>query len=157
MTPDSPTQRVGGAPLEKFHPVRHVAPMLSLDTALDEAEVRRFDERIRRELQTDEVPMCVNPNWMAYQWNLSMRRVSGTGSTRGDGITGEEVTENIKTIKAVPLRLQKQKERYPQRLAVRGEVIMTLDTFKEINKKLVAEGGEPWRTPGMRLRITAAS
>ena len=148
VTPDSPTQRVGGKPLEKFHPVRHMAAMLSLDTALEEKEVRRFDERIRREVHQNDVTYVCEPKLdglsveLVYENGYLVR-----GSTRGDGITGEEVTENIKTIKAVPLRLQKKKERYPQRLAVRGEVIMTLDTFKEINKKLVADGTEPLANP----------
>jgi len=148
VTPDSPTQRVGGAPLEKFHPVRHVAAMLSLDTALEEAEVRRFDERIHRELQREDVTYVCEPKLdglsveLVYEEGYLVR-----GSTRGDGITGEEVTENIKTIKAVPLRLPGKKETYPRRLAVRGEVIMTLDTFKKINKKLVAGGHEPLANP----------
>lgn len=148
VTPDSPTQRVGGAPLAKFTHVRHVAPLLSLDTALDETEVRRFDERIRREVQSNNITYVCEPKLdglsveLVYEEGYLVR-----GSTRGDGITGEDVTENIKTIKAVPLRLQKKKERYPRRVAVRGEVIMTLDTFKEINKKLVAKGGEPLANP----------
>jgi len=148
ITPDSPTQRVGGAPSEKFRPVRHVAPLLSLDTALDESEVQRFDERIRRELQSNDITYMCEPKLdglsveLVYEDGFLIR-----GSTRGDGVTGEEVTENIKTIKAVPLRLQKKKERYPHRVAVRGEVIMTLDTFKEINKKLVATGSEPLANP----------
>lgn len=106
VTPDSPTQRVGAAPAEQFNTVRHVKPMLSLDTAMEREEVIKFDERVRKEVGDGNISYVAEPKLDG----LSVELIYGNGklirgSTRGDGINGEDVTENIKTIKAVPLEI----------------------------------------------------
>ena len=141
ITPDSPTQRVGAEPAEQFETVRHVKPMLSLDTAMEEKEIKKFDERVKRELGVSEVEYVAEPKLdglsveLIYDHGKLVR-----GSTRGDGINGENVTENIKTIRAVPLVLRSSEEKIPDMLAVRGEVIMHINDFEELNKKLIERG-----------------
>ncbi|HDO19865.1 MAG TPA: NAD-dependent DNA ligase LigA [Thermoplasmatales archaeon] len=147
ITPDSPTQRVGAPPAEEFKTVRHLKPMLSLDNAFKEEDVRKFDERIRRELGKDVVTYVVEPKLDGLSVELVYEKgVFVRGSTRGDGINGEDVTENLKTIKAVPLRLR-EKKKIPSLLAVRGEVIMHIKDFEELNKKLIERGEEPLANP----------
>lgn len=147
ITPDSPTQRVGAPPAEEFKTVTHLKPMLSLDNAFKEEEMRRFDERIRRELGKEKVSYVAEPKLdglsveLVYENGIFVR-----GSTRGDGINGEDVTENLKTIRAVPLRLR-EANGIPSRLAVRGEVIMHIKDFEELNKKLIERGEEPLANP----------
>ena len=148
ITPDSPTQRVGAPPAKEFKTVRHVKPMLSLDTAHKEEEVEAFDKRVKRELGTNEVEYVAEPKLdglsveLVYEIGRYVR-----GSTRGDGINGEDVTENIKTIKAVPLVLRGEELSIPRMLAVRGEVIMHIDDFEKLNKELIEKGEEPLANP----------
>lgn len=148
ITPDSPTQRVGAEPAEQFETVRHVKPMLSLDTAMEEEEIKKFDERVKRELGVSEVEYVAEPKLdglsveLIYDHGKLVR-----GSTRGDGINGENVTENIKTIRAVPLVLRSSEEKIPDMLAVRGEVIMHINDFEELNKKLIERGEQPMANP----------
>ncbi len=148
ITPDSPTQRVGAEPAEQFETVRHVKPMLSLDTAMEEKEIKKFDERVKRELGVSEVEYVAEPKLdglsveLIYDHGKLVR-----GSTRGDGINGENVTENIKTIRAVPLVLRSSEEKIPDMLAVRGEVIMHINDFEELNKKLIERGEQPMANP----------
>jgi DNA ligase (NAD+) len=143
-TADSPTQRVAGIALDKFPTVAHTAPMLSLDSSQDEANLMRFDERLRKVLG-DSVRYVVEPKLdgasveLVYEDGMLVR-----GSTRGDGQSGEGITENVLTIAAVPLRLRGDP---PGRLAVRGEVIMRVGAFEELNEGLLREGKEPFANP----------
>ncbi|MDD3492479.1 MAG: NAD-dependent DNA ligase LigA [Candidatus Thermoplasmatota archaeon] len=147
VTPDSPTQRVGAPPADEFRTVEHVAPMLSLDTA-DEAELRAFDRRVKRELGVEKVSYVVEPKLdglsveILYEDGIYTR-----GATRGDGMRGEDVTENIKTIRAVPLKLRQGEQGIPSFLAVRGEVIMHIDEFEKWNQERVETGKEPMANP----------
>jgi len=147
ITPDSPTQRVGAEPAEEFEEIDHVKPMLSLDTA-DEDEVRNFDERMKRELKTKKIDYIVEPKLDGLSVELIYDK--GTyqrGSTRGNGETGENVTENIKTINAVPLKLRKKESISPDTIAVRGEVIMFNKDFEKYNKERVEQGKESMANP----------
>ncbi len=147
VTPDSPTQRVGAEPREDLPTVPHTAPMLSLDSTKDEAELRRFDERVRKALG-EEVRYLVEPKLdgasleLVYEEGLLTRAV-----TRGNGVEGEGVTENVRTIPSVPLRLRDEERPVPGFLAIRGEVLMSLSAFEVLNEKLMAEGSEPFANP----------
>ncbi len=148
VTPDSPTQRIGAAPLEEFGTVRHTKPMLSLDTALEEDKIKRFDERIKREMGIGNIEYVAEPKLdglsveLIYENGRLIR-----GSTRGDGINGEDTTENIKTIRAVPLLLREKELKAPEKLAVRGEVIMNIADFEEFNKQLIQRNDQPLANP----------
>ena len=148
VTPDSPTQRVGATPLDEFGTVRHSKPMLSLDSAIKEEEILRFDERVKRELETEEVEYVAEPKLdglsveLIYENGRFIR-----GSTRGDGVMGEDVTENIKTIRTVPLILRSSEKNVPNMVAVRGEVIMHIKDFENFNKMLVERGEQPLANP----------
>lgn len=147
ITPDSPTQRVGGFAAEEFKTVTHVKPMLSLDSAFTEEDVKHFDERVKRELGVEDVEYVVEPKLDGLSVELIYENgVFTRGSTRGDGITGEDVTENLKTVKTVPLKLR-EKQKVPRMLAVRGEVIMHIKDFEEFNKQLIERGEEPLANP----------
>lgn len=147
VTPDSPTQRVGAEPRDDLPTVRHAAPMLSLDSTQAPGEVRRFDERVRKAVG-DEVRYVLEPKLdgasveLVYEEGRLLRAV-----TRGNGVEGEGVTENVKTIASVPLRLRGEERPVPPFLAVRGEVIMYLSAFEALNERLLEEGGEPFANP----------
>ena len=124
VTPDSPTQRVGGAPLKGFETVEHRQPMLSLDNALNEQEMRDFDARLHRLLEMDdpfEYTIEVKMDGVAVEL-VYINGLLSIGSTRGDGVTGEDITANLKTIHSIPLRLRDAELPVPARLDVRGEV-----------------------------------
>jgi DNA ligase (NAD+) len=144
ITPDSPTQRVGARPLEKFETVPHTVPMLSLENAFNREEVQEFDERIKRFLKrAEDFTYTVEPKMdglaieLIYEQGLLIR-----SATRGDGYVGEDVTQNVRTIPAVPLRLQPGKTPAPDRLEIRGEVYLRLKDFRDFNRKRL-EAGEP--------------
>lgn len=147
-TPDSPTQRVGGEPLEEFPTIEHTAPMLSLDSGRDEGELRRFDERLRKALGEDAVEYVLEPKLdgasveLVYEGGVFVR-----GSTRGDGRRGEGITENLRTIRAVPLRLLEERRARPRFLAVRGEVLMRMEPFQKLNERLMQQGAQPFANP----------
>lgn len=148
VTPDSPTQRVGIEPQDRFETVAHAAPMLSLDSTQDPGEVRRFDDRLRKALG-DEVPRYIlEPKLdgasleLVYEDGVLVRAV-----TRGNGREGEGVTENVRTIPTVPLRLRTDERPAPAFLAVRGEVMMYLSDFEAFNARLVESGQEPYASP----------
>ena len=124
VTPDSPTQRVGAAPLEKFESVRHRQPMLSLENAFSEAEAREFDARLQRFLRTtEEFHYVAEPKMDGCAVELVFEQGRFTvGSTRGDGIRGEDVTQNLKTIHTIPLQMLDKENPVPELLEVRGEV-----------------------------------
>ncbi|MDD5154775.1 MAG: NAD-dependent DNA ligase LigA [Desulfovibrionales bacterium] len=148
ITPDSPTQRVGAAPLEKFGTVRHALPMLSLENAFDEAEAREFEQRIKRFLRMDGlIDYVAEPKMDGLAIEIVYEDgLLSTASTRGDGVTGEDVTQNVRTIKSIPLRLQRG-ESIPRRLEARGEVFLSLKAFKEINQQRIRDGEPPFANP----------
>ena len=144
-TPDSPTGRVGAAPVGSFTPHRHATPMLSLDNAFGEAELRGFDERVRKGLDAESVAYLCELKFDGA--SLSLTYVDGlleSGATRGDGTTGEGVTPNAKTIRGVPLRLR---EPLAGRLEIRGEVVMLKETFERVNADRAAAGGQVFANP----------
>jgi DNA ligase (NAD+) len=150
-SPDSPTQRVGGEPVAGFPTVEHAAPMLSLDSDQDPAALRRFDERVRKGLDGAEPTYTLEPKLDGASVELVYEEgVLTRAATRGDGVRGEGITENVRTIPAVPLRLRppgKGGRPIPPFLAVRGEVIMHIEDFEKLNERLVAEGKEPFANP----------
>jgi len=140
VTADSPTQRVGAAPLAAFGAVKHRVPMLSLDNAFSEQEVRDFDRRIRERLpQTKVIRYSAEPKLDGLAISASYENGSFVqGATRGDGETGEDVTQNLRTIKALPLKLRGSD--VPLRLEVRGEVFMPIAGFERFNREALARG-----------------
>jgi len=139
-TPDSPTQRVGGAPLDAFEEVRHATPMLSLGNAFEEEEVRDFDRRVREGLEVEAVVYAAEPKLDGVAISLTYRDGRLVqAATRGDGTRGENVTENVRTIAAVPLHLRG--EGWPSALEVRGEIYMPHAGFEAFNEK-AREAGE---------------
>lgn len=162
-TPDSPTQRVGSAPVDGFDQHAHGIPMLSLDNAFGPDELRAFDERVRKGLQTDgEVEYVVEPKFDGLSMSLTyVDGVLTTATTRGDGTTGEVVTANAKTVRGIPLRLNVH---WPGVIEVRGEVLMFKTVFEELNEQRVERGEQAFANPrnaaagGMRQldsRLTA--
>ena len=146
ITPDSPTQRVGAAPLSKFVEVQHLLPMLSLGNAFSEQEVMDFDRRAREKLHCDEITYAAEPKLdglaisLIYQDGVLQR-----GATRGDGFTGEDVTQNIRTIETIPLRLIGKD--YPKLLEVRGEVILSKSGFNKLNQQQRDKGEKTFANP----------
>ncbi len=147
VLPDSPTQRVGAAPQEKFEKVRHAEPMLSLDNAFSHDEVRDFDGRISKLLGADgEIEYTVEPKYDGLALELSYRKgVLVTASTRGDGYEGEDVTLNIKTIRSVPLKIEGAQ--VPDEIDIRGEVYMDLAEFEKLNKEREKKGDPAFANP----------
>src|SRR5688572_1060726 len=111
ITPDSPTQRVGAAPLAEFGEVRHRAPMLSIANAFDEDEVRAFDKRVRQALGAEAVEYATEPKFDGLAVSLVYRDgLFVQGATRGDGTSGEDVTANLRTVRSIPLNIKEQNE-----------------------------------------------
>jgi DNA ligase (NAD+) len=130
VTPDSPTQRVGGAPLPQFAEVRHRTPMLSISNAFDDEEVRAFDKRVRQAVGAEAVEYAAEPKFDGVAVSLVYRDgVLAQGATRGDGTIGEEVTANLRTIRSIPLRIAEKD------LEVRGEVLMFRRDFDALNER----------------------
>jgi DNA ligase (NAD+) len=141
VTPDSPTQRVGGRPVEGFATVEHLVPMLSLDNANDERELRAFDERVRRGLGTEGAVAYVTElkiDGLSIALTYENRHLV-RGATRGDGVRGEDVTFNVRTIRAVPLSLRGGGS---GRVEIRGEVFLPRKKFERINEERL-QSGEP--------------
>jgi DNA ligase (NAD+) len=150
IRPDSPTQRVGAAPSAAFGTVLHSLPMLSLDNAFSPAEVHDFDARVRRLLgQTTPIVYVAEPKIDGLAVELVYEHgVLIQGSTRGDGVRGEEITQNLRTIKTIPLRLSGDAHApLPQRLEVRGEVYMTKRDFQRLNARCEEEGKPTFANP----------
>ncbi len=150
ITPDSPTQRVGAKPLEEFGTVRHTIPMLSLNNAFDPQEVIEFDERVKRFLGIDEeIEYVAEPKLDGLAVELIYEEGRFVkGATRGDGYVGEDVTQNLKTIKSIPLRvLRDSPNPVPRRLEVRGEVFMPIEAFEKLNKEREIKGEPLFANP----------
>ncbi|WP_049997972.1 NAD-dependent DNA ligase LigA [Halococcus sediminicola] len=163
VTENSPTQRIGGEPLDELSTVEHVAPMLSIDSSGDPEEVREFDERVRRELregggqqsladfESDEgedgpdVEYVCEPKFDGLSIEVIYEDgVYERAATRGDGREGDDVTQNVRTIRSIPQRLRGD---HPEFLAVRGEVYMPRDAFAEHNRERVERGDDPFANP----------
>ena len=147
ITPDSPTQRIPSEITGKFPVVEHMSPMLSLDNAYSEEELREFDRRVKETLGIDKVEYSVEPKYdgagiaLIYENDIFTR-----GSTRGDGEKGEEITNNLKTIKTIPLRADFSK--FGIRLVeIRGEVLINKEEFRKINEERMEEGFAPFANP----------
>lgn len=159
ITPDSPSQRIGAPPLEKFGTVSHRSPMLSLANAFSDEEIREFDRRCRRFLGSDTpIRYVVEPKLDGLAVNLfyeSGRLI--VGSTRGDGAVGEDVTLNLRTIPTIPLSIPKTGERpgppggetaaVPERIEIRGEVCMERAAFRKLNQRRMERGEPPFANP----------
>ncbi|MBW1709310.1 MAG: NAD-dependent DNA ligase LigA [Deltaproteobacteria bacterium] len=150
ITPESPTQRVGAEPVEKFTPVEHPVPMLSLDNGFNPEDVLEFDKRVKRFFNsTEDISYMVEPKIdgvavaLVYEAGQLV-----SASTRGNGYVGEDVTGNIKTILTVPLTLTPNKDKpFPDRLDVRGEVYMPLEDFAQLNQRQESKGLAPFANP----------
>ncbi|MFQ5585330.1 MAG: NAD-dependent DNA ligase LigA [Thermodesulfobacteriota bacterium] len=157
VTPDSPTRRVGAQPLEAFGAVTHTIPMLSLNNAFSVEEALELDGRIKRYLkETDEIEYVAEPkiDGLAVELIYEGGRFV-TGSTRGDGYTGEDVTLNLKTVRTIPMGLLTERFKesggaapaVPERIEVRGEVFIPLGAFEALNRERVAKGAPPFANP----------
>ncbi len=149
VTPDSPSQRVGAPPSRKFEPVTHRIPMLSLQKVTSIEEFREFDRRVREGLETtDEIKYVTEPKLDGLAVELVYRDgIFVEGSTRGDGVTGENITPNLRTIRNIPLRLNDNTSQKYSLVDVRGEVIMKRSAFERLNEQLRAEGRQPLANP----------
>lgn len=154
ITQDSPTQRVGAPPLEAFSTVEHAQPMLSLDNAFGDEEVREFDARLKRLLKIEQdIEYVVEPKIDGVAVELVYENgVFTLGATRGDGFVGEDITQNLKTIKSVPMRLLTNDIPIPERMDVRGEVYYSISAFAKFNKEREEKGEPTYANP----RNTAA-
>lgn len=148
VSSDSPTQRVGDTPLEEFETVSHTLPMVSLDNAFDDGEMREFDQRLRKLIGEEEIEYTVEHKLdgtaveLVYENGLFV-----LGSTRGDGFNGENITQNLKTIKSIPLRLRTDEQKAPERLELRGEVFYPVAEFKKLNERRAKAGEAVFANP----------
>src|SRR6201993_2112961 len=146
VTSDSPTSRVGAPPREGFQTVRHTRPMLSLDNAFSFEALRDFDRRVREGIGRESIEYIAEHKFdglsiaLWYEDGVLVR-----GITRGDGTTGEDVTPNVRTIRSIPLRIEKElpkKAKLPGSFEVRGEVMMTRKAFEALNRHQEQTGGK---------------
>ena len=149
ITEDSPTRRVGAEPLSSFGSWTHRMPMLSLANAMNEDELAAFDTRVKKGLDTEkDLEYMAEPKLDGLAVELVYENgFFVNGSTRGDGITGEDITQNLKTITAIPLSLRKNGQKTPPLLEVRGEVFITKDGFKKLNRNQEKEELPPFANP----------
>ena len=149
ITEDSPTRRVGAEPLSSFGSWTHRMPMLSLANAMNEDELAAFDTRVKKGLDTEkDLEYMAEPKLDGLAVELVYENgFFVNGSTRGDGITGEDITQNLKTISAIPLSLRKNGQKTPPLLEVRGEVFITKDGFKKLNRNQEKEELSPFANP----------
>lgn len=147
MSVDSPSQRVGGTPLDSFSQVKHELPMLSLDNAFNDEELNAFEKRLLDRLITaGNVSYCCEPKLDGLAVSLMYENgVLVQAATRGDGATGENITTNVRTIRSIPLKLQG--EGWPVRLEVRGEVFMPKKGFDELNARALKKGDKAFANP----------
>ena len=148
-TEDSPTQRVGAEPLDEFGSVEHTVPLLSLNNAMDEGELRNFVDRVKRNLvDLDKLEFTAEPKIDGLAVELVYEKGSlTTGSTRGNGFTGEDITQNLKTIRSIPLQLRSDKREVPELLEVRGEVYMTKADFEQMNQEQMEKDAKVFSNP----------
>ena len=149
ITNDSPTQRIGATALESFGSIKHSIPMLSLENAMDEKELRAFYERLKKGLDSENNISIIDEQKLdgmgvelVYENGVCVR-----GATRGDGITGENITQNLKTILSIPLSLRTKERNAIELLEVRGEVFISKSSFKKLNNSRLEEGLDPFANP----------
>jgi len=150
VTADSPSHRVGASPLQTFPPARHVSPMLSLENIFSAAEFASFEEKVRRYLKTDRpLRFITEPKLDGLAVELVYRQgVLVEGSTRGDGLVGENITAQLRTVPSIPLRLARSDgTRLPDELVVRGEVFLSKKGFLQLNRQREDEGEAPFANP----------
>ncbi len=151
LSPDSPTQKVGGKPRDEFKKFQHPEPMLSLSNVYSESEFLEFHNRIRKLLGREDFGYVIEPKYDGLAVEIIYRDgLLVTGSTRGDGTTGENVTDNIRTIKTLPLNLKIRAKKgtvIPDELILRGEVIIFKDDFRKLNEKRLEEGESLFANP----------
>lgn len=147
ILPDSPTQRIGAPPMEKYEKVKHAEPMLSLGNVFSYDELAEFDSKVKRLLKTDEhIAYTVEPKYDGLAVELIYENgILHKAATRGDGNVGEDVTLNIKTIKGVPLKIAG--EDVPEKIDIRGEIYMDIKEFEELNSQREREGESPFANP----------
>ncbi|MCK4423307.1 MAG: NAD-dependent DNA ligase LigA, partial [Candidatus Omnitrophica bacterium] len=147
VTPDSPTQQVGGRPLESFPEVSHLSPMLSMDNTYSADELKSFDTRVKKNLAIEDVEYVVELKVDGLSVSLLYENgVLVRGATRGDGTKGDDVTASLKTIKSIPLKLKNTKK-LPSVLEVRGEVYMPGEVFDDLNKTRQENGETLFANP----------
>ncbi|MCJ7801828.1 MAG: NAD-dependent DNA ligase LigA, partial [Candidatus Marinimicrobia bacterium] len=149
ITLDSPTQRVGAAPLTEFGTIKHTIPMQSLSNAMNNEELIAFDTRVKKFLDTNlEINYVAEPKLDGLGVELVyLNGFFAHGSTRGDGITGENITQNLKTIKSIPLKLRNDSQPIPSILEIRGEVFITKDNFQKLNYNQEKQGDKIFANP----------
>jgi DNA ligase (NAD+) len=148
IAPDSPTQRVGGHPAEGFATVKHIVPMMSMENTYSAGELKEFDERVQKNLKGEEYEYVVELKFDGV--SISLLYENGCwvrGATRGDGMEGDDVSNNLKTIRSIPLKFNKNVKDVPARVELRGEVYMTKDVFESINREKEKAGEEPFANP----------
>ena len=147
ISPESPTQRVGHEPVAGFGEIEHLVPMLSLDNAFEDEELEEFDRRARSRLEDDApISYAAEPKLDGAAVSLLYRRgLLIQGATRGDGNRGEDITHNVRTIKAIPLRLRG--DGHPEIIEIRGEIYMSRKGFEALNRRVEKEGGKPFVNP----------
>jgi len=146
ITIDSPTMRVGAEPLSAFGEVKHSVPMLSLSNVFSDEEFQDFNHRLCETLDVKEIDYVAEPKLDGLAISLLYEKgVLIRGATRGDGMTGENVTQNIRTIQSIPLKLQGKN--YPETLEVRGEVFMPKEGFEKLNAKQLENGDKVFVNP----------
>src|SRR6266702_2219058 len=148
ITPDSPSQRVGGEPIKAFKPVQHIRPMLSLDNTYSQEELREFVNRVQRILPNEKLDWVVEPKVDGVAINLRYEKgIFTCGATRGDGMTGDDITSNLKTIRSIPARLRTTRQAAPDLLEVRGEVYLTKAGFEKLNAERKKAGEDTFANP----------
>ena len=146
ITSDSPTQRVGATPLDSFSEIQHEVPMLSLGNAFSDQDMSDFDRRVRDSVENDNIEYAAEPKLDGLAISLLYKNgVLERAATRGDGRTGEDVTLNIRTIDAIPLKLRGKN--YPPIIEVRGEVVMPKAGFEKLNQQQLDKGEKPFVNP----------
>lgn len=144
---DSPTMRVGAEPVDKLKKVDHIRPMLSLDSALEGDKIKDFIDFVERHIEKKRIEYILEPKFDGFSVELVYEHAEFKyGATRGNGVTGEDISENLKTIKAIPLHLQTENNP-PDFIAVRGEVLMPKDGFQKLNKERIKNNEDPFANP----------
>ncbi len=148
IVPNSPTQRVGGHPAEGFAVVKHIVPMMSMENTYSAGELKEFDERVRKNLKGEEYEYVVELKFDGV--SISLLYENGRwirGTTRGDGTEGDDVSNNLKTIRSIPLKFNENVKKVPLRSELRGEIYMTKGVFESINREKEKAGEEPFANP----------
>ncbi len=148
ITPDSPTQRIGGKSVEGFPVVKHIVPMLSMDNTYSAEELKEFGERVRKNLKDEKYEYVVELKFDGVSISLLYENgIWVRGATRGDGVKGDDVSNNLKTIRSIPLTFKADIKKIPKRVEIRGEVYMTKRSLEEINREKEKKQEELFANP----------